>query len=332
MRDATGTVNLVTELTYDARGRVETLTDEGATTRRFAYDGFGRLSEVKNHANEPVEAYAYHYSRTSGNNWTFNPAQPNRVETTTYLAHVPSAESVTTREWLDGLGRPIQTHVQDSVSRYAVTATEYDGMGREQRNWNPYFRTGTSFDGSFAASAAAHYNAYPNLSSTTPYREVEYTPDGRSRVKRETAPCTASAGPAATEYAQGGGPEVDGGVAVSPGGYESARNAGSGSLPKFRIAFRLDRRRPSMSGVEQFPRRIQITFGGAPYRKLNWWKSESSETIVNFTSAESRPAFVRVQPRRPMPPGCPRAPGRGNPRGFRLPSSPKPGTRGCHTP
>jgi RHS repeat-associated protein len=201
--DATGTVNLTTALTYDARGQVEALTDEGGTTRRFSYDGFGRLAEVRNHADELVEAYAYHYSRTSGNNWTFDPQEPNRVETTTYLAHVPSTQSVTTREWLDGLGRPIQTHVQDSVSRYVVTATEYDGMGREWRNWNPYYRTGTSYDGSFSANAAAHYNAYPNLSSTTPYRELEYTPDPLSRMKRESAPHSASTDPAVTEHAYG---------------------------------------------------------------------------------------------------------------------------------
>jgi len=77
---------------------------------------------VKNHADELVEAYAYHHSRT-GPNWTFDCAEPNRIETTTYLAHVPSTESVTTREWLDGLGRPIQTHAQNSVGRYVVTAT-----------------------------------------------------------------------------------------------------------------------------------------------------------------------------------------------------------------
>ena len=89
---------------------------------------------------------------------------------TTYLAQVPSTKSVTTREW---------------------------------RNWNPYFRTGTSFDGSFAATATNHYNDYVNLSSTRPYREVEYTPDPLSRITRETAPHTASAGPAATEFAYG---------------------------------------------------------------------------------------------------------------------------------
>ena len=62
--------------------------------------------------------------------------------------------------------------------------------------------------------------------------------------------------------------------------YESARKAASASAPKARISVRLDRSNALMSVVVQLPRRIQMTFGGGPRRKLTWWKSESFETIV----------------------------------------------------
>ena len=64
----------------------------------------------------------------------------------------------------------------------------------------------------------------------------------------------------------------------------------------------LKARLPELSGpifVEQFPKRIQIIFGGAPKRKLLWLKSLSLETMTkpkffayshtSESSAEAKP-------------------------------------------
>ena len=58
------------------------------------------------------------------------------------------------------------------------------------------------------------------------------------------------------------------------------------------------RRMAAISSVAQFPRWIQITFGGGPSRKLRWWKSASFETIAKpwraaYSQTESSPAVWR---------------------------------------
>lgn len=98
--------------------------------------------------------------------------------------------------------------------------------------------------------------AAPANSCLVEGREVAFVQSVWAAVS--TKPCPRGRARDAASAAQG-----------ARGGHESARNAGSGSLPTPRISFRLDRKRPSISAVEPFPRRIQITFGGDPRRKLS---------------------------------------------------------------
>jgi YD repeat-containing protein len=196
VKDATRTVDLVTDLAYHSTGYLASIRDEGGTFRRFTYDAHGRLSEVRNHGSLLVEVYAYAYSRTSGNGWVYQAASPNRVTTTTYLG----TASVETREYLDGLGRPVQTNVRDG-STYHVTATQYDLMGRPWRVWRPYPRTSSAYDASFASNATAHYNTYLSVSNAKPYAETQYTPDPLSRVKKEIPEYTGTSATAFRQYA-----------------------------------------------------------------------------------------------------------------------------------
>ncbi|HEX7051878.1 MAG TPA: DUF6443 domain-containing protein, partial [Longimicrobiales bacterium] len=204
LADAGSSVDsLTTVLTYyEESGYLKSIKDEGGSSRSFVYDGFGRLIEIKNHADSVVEEYAYQYSRKSENGWTFDSASPNVITTTTYLQHSPSVKSVVKREYLDGLGRTIQTNVQDG-STYHVTATEYDAMGRPRRAWKPYPRTSPDYDVNFALHAAAWYDTVYDSNQAKPYRETQYTADALSRVKREIPEYIGGSAPDTVLYVYG---------------------------------------------------------------------------------------------------------------------------------
>jgi RHS repeat-associated protein len=191
--------SLTTVFTYNNKGELESIKDEAGTHRYFGYDALGRLTEVRNHGNTLVEKYDYQYSRNPSNNWTFDSTSPNVVTKTTYLQ--PS-KPVVTREYLDGLGRPIQTNVQDG-STYYVTATQYDAMGREWRVWKPYPRTSSAYDTNFTTNATSWYNTYHATGSAKPYREIQYTADALSRVKKEIPEYIGTSQGPSVQYAYG---------------------------------------------------------------------------------------------------------------------------------
>jgi RHS repeat-associated protein len=177
VHDASGPVNLVTDIGYGADGNISSITDEGRTNRFFTWDGFGRLSRISNHGSTLIKAYGYTYSRTSPS-WTFNSASPNTVSDTTVLQ---VGTTVVTTQVLDGLGREIQRIVQDGTN-YHVTAQQYDDAGRAWRTWKPYSRATAGYDASFATNATSFYNTYLGQSLAKPYVETLYRPDPLERV------------------------------------------------------------------------------------------------------------------------------------------------------
>ena len=187
VKDAAGLADLVTTLDWNSDGALRRLTDEAGRKAHFGYDLFGRFSAQWNHDSVLVAQQAYSYSRTGANGWTFAPASPNAITTTTYLQQTPTAKSVVTTAYVDGLGRPIQT-VRQGGATYYVTATQYDAMGRPMRAWKPYTRTTAGYDAGFAANATAAYNTYHSVSNARPYDSTAYTADPLGRVARETPP------------------------------------------------------------------------------------------------------------------------------------------------
>jgi RHS repeat-associated protein len=182
VHDGTGAIDLVTDIAYNTDGFVSSIKDEGGTFRYFYYDLYGRLDSIRNNANTKVKAYGYTYSRTSANGWVFQPGSPNAVIDSTFLQ---LGTSVVSTQYLDGLGRPIQTVVKDGTN-YHVNATQYDLMGRTWRVWKPYTRNMAGFDAGFAANATAFYNTYHSTTTAKPYTETAYTPDALARVKQVT--------------------------------------------------------------------------------------------------------------------------------------------------
>jgi RHS repeat-associated protein len=182
LKDASGLVDLVTDLAYDSLGFLASITDEGGSFRRFSYDLFGRLRQIKNHSDSVVKAFGYTYSRTSPS-WTFNASSPNAVIDSTFLRHSPTPKSVVSTQFLDGLGRSIQTVVQDGSS-FVVSASQYDVMGRPWRSWKPYTRATAGYDASFVTNATSFYNTYHATSNAKPYVETQYRADALDRVSK----------------------------------------------------------------------------------------------------------------------------------------------------
>lgn len=199
--DASGPVDLVTNLAYDGDGYVQSIQDEGGSFQYFTYDLFGRLRQIKNNAGTVLEAFGYSYSRTSPS-WTFNAASPNAVVDSTFIQYSPSVKAVVSTQYLDGLGRPIQTVVQDGSS-YVVTATQYDAMGRAWRQWKPYARPSAGYDPSFATNATSFYNSYLGQSLAKPYVETLYRSEPASRVSKIIPEYVGSTPTIAVQHAYG---------------------------------------------------------------------------------------------------------------------------------
>jgi len=174
-----GIGDLITDLACNTEGYVAWIEDEANTRRYFTYDTFGRLTEVRNHGNTLVTQYGYTYSRT-GPNWTFDANNPNAVTTTAYRS---ATQTIPTSAYVDGLGRPIQTIVENGTAD-VVTATQYDNMGRPWRTWAPYTAATSSYVPTFSAGAEGFYNTYHGTSNAKPYVETAYRPDVLERVSK----------------------------------------------------------------------------------------------------------------------------------------------------
>src|SRR6266480_1243073 len=96
----------------------------------------------------------------------------------------PGPPITVSTQYLDGLGRPIQT-LAGSGTSFAVTATQYDVMGRTWRAWKPYQGFSLAYDAGFVSNATSFYSNY-NGSGAVPYTETTYTADALSRVKQVT--------------------------------------------------------------------------------------------------------------------------------------------------
>ena len=175
-----GGVQLVTNVTYNSQGQISQIKEYGKE-RDFTYDAFERLESIKSHGGQTVTAFSYDFSRTATSGSSFDPSSPNSVTTVTHLTTSP-ARSTTSIQFLDGLGRPIQTQINDG-SEWVVTHQEYDAMGRDSVQWRPYSHaTSGSYDASFASNANADY------SGATPFTKTVYTADPLDRPKTVTPP------------------------------------------------------------------------------------------------------------------------------------------------
>ena len=198
VHDASGPIDLVTDVAYDGSGYVQSIKDEGGAFKRFGYDAFGRLTQVKDNASTVIRTYGYTYSATLANGWTFQPSTPNNVVETTFLQN-PGASLVAT-VYSDGLGRTIQ-HITNDGANFVVSATQYDGAGRTWRTWKPYNRATGGYDLSFSANAIAAYASFG--AAVKPYVETQYTTDPLDRVKQVIPEFVGTSSTVFSQYAYG---------------------------------------------------------------------------------------------------------------------------------
>ena len=125
---------------------------------------------------------------------SFTPRQPYSDAGQVSLARSVDQVSVST-EYLDGLGRPIQTVVRGgsgSAAQDLVQPVAYDAYGRPAKQHLPYAAPGAS--GAYRPDALfdqyTYYTTAPSnvARSGYPYAEMQYEPSPLNRVQQQAAP------------------------------------------------------------------------------------------------------------------------------------------------
>lgn len=161
---------------YNSRGLLSQITDEAGNTRSFKYDASGRLEEVQNDSLQPVTTHEY-FTQDCG----AAAGEPGCTRTTAYGG--PDSPDAVTTAYVDGLGRPVQTH-QRIGSDDVITAQAYDALGRSWKSYRPYRENvGHAYDAT--------------LPSGQPVTTTTYYDDPLERVKHVNAP---GAGQATMSY------------------------------------------------------------------------------------------------------------------------------------
>ena len=173
--------DLEIEYDYDPRwGTVTEAKDANGKKTFYAYDGFGRLTSVRDHRGDSLLSHAYDYALDLSPSGAFDARYPNRVTTT---AHTGTGDPLVTVTHLDGLGREVQTQ-QQSGAESIVTATAYDALGRVSKRWRPYATGGpaSTYRRAYAFEAERYYDGHPGpASDERPFTETRYLDDPLGR-------------------------------------------------------------------------------------------------------------------------------------------------------
>ncbi len=127
----------------------------------------------------------------------------NYIKTLTYRDSTQTSDATKARAsvtYFDGLGRPIQQIAGKMATsgKDLITPIEYDGFGRQSKEYLPYpsSTSDLGFDGSAVANVLTYYsttspttpNLYPQETTGNPYSEKFFEPSPLSRVLKQGAP------------------------------------------------------------------------------------------------------------------------------------------------
>jgi RHS repeat-associated protein len=103
--------------------------------------------------------------------------------------------------YFDGLGRPIQqiAHRQSGSGKDIVTPIEYDGFGRQDKEYLPYVST-TPASLSYISTALTDVLNFPQYSGQKPFAQKQFEASPLNRVLKQAAP--------GTDWALGSGHEI----------------------------------------------------------------------------------------------------------------------------
>jgi RHS repeat-associated protein len=178
------TVALTSSAVYHTNtGRVTSTVDGNSQTTSYTYDSLNRLSVITRPTGGGTTIYDYDDTPGSVNVRTRNAIDSSRM-TDAY-------------QYLDGLGRPVRTFVNEGVF-YLTTDTQYNALGRVWRVSNPYrtsYRTdGVNPDGYWTT------NGYDSLGRVT----TVTTPDGAVVTSAYSGSTSTTLGPVVTVTDQAG--------------------------------------------------------------------------------------------------------------------------------
>jgi RHS repeat-associated protein len=156
MKNTANNLWLTSSFTYKtATYLVESITDENGLLKKFGYDKFMRLETVRDRMKsdesdvQATTTYRYHYKGEAiPNNPTPDDVNRNFVGTISTFKGVTAPLS--TKQYLDGLGRPMEVvkefYTPPTASHSAYwhqkNYVSYDALGRQNRSYLP-FETGT---------------------------------------------------------------------------------------------------------------------------------------------------------------------------------------------
>lgn len=183
-----------TTYTYDyLAGFPAEVTDPNNFKTKSTYDGLGRLTKTE--VSDPAAPAQMITQATYSYDLTATPISLTATASLNNTDTGGSAIAVTTKTYLDGLGRPIQTRSEgEGSNKYLVNGTVYDSRGNVSKQLLPQFGTGLAYDGSFNASKPGAATTYDALN-----RPVTVTvPHGAGTATTTTAYITAAPSPSPT--------------------------------------------------------------------------------------------------------------------------------------
>ncbi len=151
---------------------VSTMTDIDDQVTSYSYDDLLRLTEANTRGGNAETRYEYHFREPTD---TFN-----YVKTIGNFTSVTGSDFTgeTTFQYVDGLGRPIQSVIQQHSTgqKDVITVTEYDQHSRPIKNYEPF---------ASANSTGAYVSSIPG---GTEFTETTYESSPLSRKKSVTPP------------------------------------------------------------------------------------------------------------------------------------------------
>ncbi|MEQ9264007.1 MAG: DUF6443 domain-containing protein [Balneolaceae bacterium] len=193
-------VDLTQTAKYDTHGRVTEMKDESGVILKYTWDALDRLTEIRDSGNTLLEDYTYSnsYSGTS-----YAHANSNHVRTRSY----DNGNTVTSYQFFDGLGRPIQTQQSIGGSDVIVQHVFYDELGRQEAVTKPVILSsglsyksisslvGSTWDpGEALATGGSVYGYYKNtlghtdLDSKYAYAQTAYEASPLGRATKQASP------------------------------------------------------------------------------------------------------------------------------------------------
>ncbi|OGX37530.1 MAG: hypothetical protein A3C53_04955 [Omnitrophica WOR_2 bacterium RIFCSPHIGHO2_02_FULL_68_15] len=170
------------ELTYDPRfGQVTSSKDQNGVETRTAYDVLGR--PVQTGFIDPATSLEVVLSRVAYDPClTAGPCAPPLRTTATVFAHINNQSPIIQHQFVDGLGRAIQTRspAEEPAKQVVSGTVEFNTKGQVIKQWVSYLDP-----------AASSYVA-PPIASLAPPVEYTYDPLGRTATIRDPDGSTSS--------------------------------------------------------------------------------------------------------------------------------------------